>query len=207
MSKARDASGNVSAASNTINVTTSAPAVDQPPLVSSIQVSPIASDGQTIGGTVTLSVNAIDDKGISKVEFYSNNGGYLIGTRTSAPFSLNWATDPWVPDGSQTLKVIVYDTANQTTQVSKTVIVKNAVTPEPTAYKKVGYYTGWSTYSNFQAADIDASKLTHINYAFANISSDGKIALGDSWADVEKPFPGDTADQPYQGEFLSINQA
>lgn len=117
--KARDTSGNVSAASNTINVTTSAPAVDQPPQVSSIQVSPIASDGQTIGGTVTLSVSPSDDKGISKVEFYSNNGAYLIGTRTSAPFSLNWATDPWVPDGSQTLKAIVYDTAIQTAQVSK----------------------------------------------------------------------------------------
>jgi chitinase len=206
--KARDASGNISAASNTLTVTTSAPAVDQPPQVSSIVVSPIASDGQTISGTVTLSVSPSDDKGISKVEFYSNNGGYLIGTRTSAPYNVNWATDPWVPDGSQTLKVIVYDTANQTAQVSKTVIVKNTVTPEPapTAYKRVGYYTGWSTYSNFQAADIDASKLTHLNYAFANISSDGKIALGDSWADVEKPFPGDTADQPYKGNFYQLTK-
>jgi chitinase len=204
--KARDASGNISPASNTITVTTSAPAVDQPPQVGSIQVSPIASDGQTIGGTVTLSVSASDDKGISKVEFYSNNGGYLIGARTSAPFSLNWATDPWVPDGSQTLKVIVYDTSNQTAQVSKTVLVKNTVTPEPTAYKKVGYFTGWSTYSNFQVADIDASALTHLNYAFANISSDGKIALGDSWADVEKPFPGDTADQPYKGNFYQLTK-
>lgn len=206
--KARDASGNVSSASNTISVMTSAPTVDQPPQVSSIQVSPIASDDQTISGTVTLSVSPSDDKGISKVEFYSNNGGYLIGTRTSAPFSLNWATDPWVPDGSQTLKVIVYDTANQTAQVSKTVIVKNTVTPEPepTAYKRVGYYTGWSTYSNFQAADIDASKITHLNYAFANISSDGKIAVGDSWADVEKPFPGDTADQPYKGNFYQLTR-
>ncbi|MDQ0971401.1 chitinase [Neobacillus niacini] len=204
--KARDASGNVSAASNTINVTTSAPVVDTPPQVSNFQVSPIASDGQTIGGMVTLSVSATDDKGISKVEFYSNNGGYLIGTRTSAPYSVNWATDPWVPDGSQTLMVIVYDTANQTAQVSKTVLVKNTVSPEPTAYKRVGYYTGWSTYSNFHPADIDASKLTHINYAFANISSDGKIALGDSWADVEKPFPGDTADQPYKGNFYQFTK-
>ncbi|NWQ43403.1 fibronectin type III domain-containing protein [Bacillus sp. EB106-08-02-XG196] len=204
--KARDASGNISPASNTITVSTSAPAVDQPPQVGSIQVSPIASDGQTIGGTVTLSVSASDDKGISKVEFYSNNGGYLIGARTSAPYSMNWATDPWVPDGSQTLKVIVYDTANQTAQVSKTVLVKNTVTPEPAAYKKVGYFTGWSTYSNFQVADIDASALTHLNYAFANISSDGKIALGDSWADVEKPFSGDTADQPYKGNFYQLTK-
>lgn len=204
--KAKDASGNRSASSNTIQVTTAAPAMDQPPQVSEIQVSPIASDGQTVSGTATLSVNASDDKGISKVEFYSNNGGYLIKALTSAPYSVNWATDPWIPDGEQILKVVVYDTSNQIVQASKTVMVKNSVAPVQSEYKKVGYYTGWSTYSNFQVSNIDASKLSHLNYAFANISADGKIALGDSWVDVEKPFPGDRADQPYKGNFYQLTK-
>lgn len=206
--KAKDASGNVSSSSNTISVKTTAQVVDLPPQVSEIQVSPIASDGKTINGTVALSVNASDDKGISKVEFYSNNGGYLIRTVTQAPYSVNWATDPWVPDGEQILKAVVYDTSNQAAQVSKTVFVKNTADPDPvqTDYKMVGYYAGWSTYSNFNVLNIDASKLTHINYAFANISADGKIALGDSWADVEKPFPGDTADQPYKGNFYQLTK-
>ena len=204
--KAKDASGNRSASSNTIQVTTAAPAMDQPPQVSEIQVSPIASDGQTVSGTATLSVNASDDKGISKVEFYSNNGGYLIKALTSAPYSVNWATDPWIPDGEQILKVVVYDTSNQIVQASKTVMVKNSVAPVQSEYKKVGYYTGWSTYSNFQVSNIDASKLSHLNYAFANISADGKIALGDSGVDVEKPFPGDRADQPYKGNFYQLTK-
>ena len=204
--KAKDASGNRSASSNTIQVTTAAPAMDHPPQVSEIQVSPVASDGQTVGGTATLSVNASDDKGISKVEFYSNNGGYLIKSLTSAPYSVNWATDPWVPDGEQILKVVVYDTSNQIVQASKTVMVKNSVAPVQSEYKKVGYYTGWSTYSNFQVSNIDASKLSHLNYAFANISADGKIALGDSGVDVEKPFPGDRADQPYKGNFYQLTK-
>ena len=196
----------MSASSNTIQVTTAAPAMDQPPQVSEIQVSPIASDGQTVSGTATLSVNASDDKGISKVEFYSNNGGYLIKALTSAPYSVNWATDPWIPDGEQILKVVVYDTSNQIVQASKTVMVKNSVAPVQSEYKKVGYYSGWSTYSNFQVSNIDASKLSHLNYAFANISADGKIALGDSWVDVEKPFPGDRADQPYKGNFYQLTK-
>ena len=204
--KAKDASRNMSASSNTIQVTTTAPAMDQPPQVSEIQVSPIASDGQTVSGTATLSVNASDDKGISKVEFYSNNGGYLIKSLTSAPYSVNWATDPWVPDGEQILKVVVYDTSNQIVQASKTVMVKNSVAPVQSEYKKVAYYTGWSTYSNFQVSNIDASKLSHLNYAFANISADGKIALGDSGVDVEKPFPGDRADQPYKGNFYQLTK-
>jgi chitinase len=56
--KARDAKGNLSASSNTIQaVTTGTTTIDQPPQVSGIQVSPIASDGQTVSGPVTLSVS------------------------------------------------------------------------------------------------------------------------------------------------------
>lgn len=204
--KARDARGNVSSSSNTLTLATKAASVvDAPPVISQISVSPIGTDGQTISGTVNLSVTASDDKGISKVEFYSSNGGYLIRTVTSAPYSTSWATDPWVPDGEQILKVVVYDTSNQVAQVTKTVIVKNVETaPIENQYKKVGYYSSWSTYSNFQVSNIDASQLTHINYAFANISSTGEVILGDSWADVEKPFPGDSTTQPIKGNFNQL---
>ncbi|HKM03335.1 MAG TPA: glycoside hydrolase family 18 protein [Lachnospiraceae bacterium] len=44
--------------------------------------------------------------------------------------------------------------------------------------KIVGYYAAWSTYSGFTPNMIDANKLTHINYAFANIGSDLKITMG-----------------------------
>ncbi|WP_394525689.1 glycoside hydrolase family 18 protein [Lacrimispora sp. JR3] len=44
--------------------------------------------------------------------------------------------------------------------------------------KLVGYYAAWSAYSNFYPSQIDVSKLTHINYAFANIDSDLKLTLG-----------------------------
>lgn len=55
----------------------------------------------------------------------------------------------------------------------------------------VGYYPGWGTYEkNYQVTDIDGSKLTHINYGFANVLN-GEVALGDPYADTEKVFPGD----------------
>lgn len=51
----------------------------------------------------------------------------------------------------------------------------------------VGYYTAWSVYGrDFHVADIDASHLTHINYAFANVSNDGECILGDAYADTQK---------------------
>ncbi|UOY92548.1 glycosyl hydrolase family 18 protein [Ectobacillus sp. JY-23] len=42
-------------------------------------------------------------------------------------------------------------------------------------HKIVGYFTSWGIYGrNFQVEDIDGTKLTHINYAFADICWDGR---------------------------------
>ncbi|CAF1332106.1 unnamed protein product [Adineta ricciae] len=69
----------------------------------------------------------------------------------------------------------------------------------------VAYFAAWSIYSrSYNIVDIPGDKITHINYAFANIGSDGVLILGDSWADVEKAFPGDTWDQPLRGNFNQL---
>lgn len=63
-----------------------------------------------------------------------------------------------------------------------------SVTPQPavdTGTKKiVGYYAAWAAYYKYLPTQIDATKLTHINYAFANIGSDLKITLG--YPDVDE---------------------
>lgn len=57
--------------------------------------------------------------------------------------------------------------------------------------KVIAYYPSWATYDrNYQVADIDAEKVTHINYAFANIAN-GEVVVGDVYADTDKAFPGD----------------
>ncbi|KAF0811591.1 Chitinase A1 [Andreprevotia sp. IGB-42] len=60
-------------------------------------------------------------------------------------------------------------------------------TAAPLEYKKVAYYVSWAMYRDYSPLSIPAEKLTHINYAFANIV-DGKVVLGDRWSD-EKNFP------------------
>lgn len=50
--------------------------------------------------------------------------------------------------------------------------------------KIVGYYSSWSAYSNYTPDKIDANKITHLNYAFANIGDDLRIALGDPEVDI-----------------------
>ena len=70
----------------------------------------------------------------------------------------------------------------------------------------VAYYIEWGIYGrDYQPSDIPAEKITHLNYAFANISSDGRVAIGDPYAAIDKSYPGDTWDQPYRGTYNQIN--
>jgi GH18 family chitinase len=72
------------------------------------------------------------------------------------------------------------------------------------AQNVVGYYSSWSIYDrDYHVAEIPAAQLTHINYAFLDISPSGECALSDPWADVQKPYPGDGGG-PVQGNFRQL---
>jgi chitinase len=49
---------------------------------------------------------------------------------------------------------------------------------QPAGKYIVGYYAAWASNTGFTPTMIDAARLTHVNYAFANIGSDLKITLG-----------------------------
>ena len=80
----------------------------------------------------------------------------------------------------------------------------------PSASRVIGYFASWGIYARgFEVADLPADRLTHVNYAFANID-DGQCALGDPWADVERHLPGDPwsgpgSDAPYFGNFRQLD--
>ena len=78
--------------------------------------------------------------------------------------------------------------------------------PEGTGKRIVAYYIEWGIYGrDYQPADMPLDQITHINYAFANISEDGRIAIGDPYAAIDKAYPGDTWDQPYRGTYNQLN--
>ncbi|GHB74388.1 chitinase [Streptomyces xanthochromogenes] len=102
---------------------------------------------------------------------------------------------------------------------SATAAPEKAPAPAPQAAaagsKVVGYFTDWGVYQrNYHVKNIEtsgsAAKLTHINYAFGNVTG-GKCAIGDAYADYQKTYDAsssvdgtaDTWDQPVAG---SINQ-
>ncbi|WP_030296491.1 glycoside hydrolase family 18 protein [Streptomyces katrae] len=93
------------------------------------------------------------------------------------------------------------------------------------SYKRVGYFTQWGVYGrDFQVQDLETSgtagKLTHINYAFGNISADGTCFTGnvpgeaDAWADYVRPLDAvnsvdgvaDSAEQPLAGNFNQLRE-
>ncbi len=71
----------------------------------------------------------------------------------------------------------------------------------PGSPRLVAYYAGWATYSGRDIAHIDAGRLTHLIYAFANIGADGRIAVGDPTIDTLKLFPGWSVSDPFFGNF------
>ena len=51
------------------------------------------------------------------------------------------------------------------------------------------YFPEWGIYDrDFQVADIPADQLTHVIYSFLNVTSNGEVALYDSYAAVDKRF-------------------
>ena len=89
----------------------------------------------------------------------------------------------------------------------------------------MGYFTAWGIYQrNFFVKNLvtsgSAAKLTHINYAFGNISPSGECFIvnqsgeGDAWADYARSFPadqsvdgtGDTWNQPLRGNFNQLRE-
>ncbi|MFF7654703.1 glycoside hydrolase family 18 protein [Streptomyces sp. NPDC007983] len=67
-----------------------------------------------------------------------------------------------------------------------------AKTAQAAGNKVVGYFTEWGIYQrNYHVKNVEtsgsAAKLTHINYAFGNVTG-GKCAIGDAYADYDKAY-------------------
>ncbi len=66
------------------------------------------ANGATVSGTVTVSANASDNVGVSRVEFSVD--GALLGTDTTSPYSVSWNTTT-AADGGHSLQSKAFDAA------------------------------------------------------------------------------------------------
>ena len=96
---------------------TAARAADLPPAVKIT----VPGNRQVINGNYNVKVEATDDVGISKVEYYID-GDLKHSDSTIDKFHWLWDTT-LAADGEHTLKVIAYDTINQTASAELTAII------------------------------------------------------------------------------------
>ncbi len=81
------------------------------------------SAGATLTGSVTVTATAMDNVGVTKMDFYA--GTKLIGTDTTAPYSITWDTTT-VANGSNALTTQAYDAdGNVGTSAAVNVTVSN----------------------------------------------------------------------------------
>src|SRR3954452_661418 len=183
---------------------------------------PSAPGTPTASGITNTSVKlawsaATDDKGIKNYDVL--RGGSKVATVTTTSY-----TDTGLTAGTDySYTVQARDTADQTGPVSGSVAVHTTgggtTDPPPTGKNvKLGYFTEWGIYGrNYNVKNLvtsgSASKITHINYAFGNVTG-GQCAIGDSYADYDKAFTADqsvsgvadTWDQPLRGNFNQLRE-
>ncbi|MDC0709317.1 S8 family serine peptidase [Stigmatella sp. ncwal1] len=79
--------------------------------------------GSSLSGSATISANASDNVGVARVDFFAS--GVLIGSDTSAPYSISWNTSS-VANGSYSLTSTAVDTSgNSAASAAVSVTVSN----------------------------------------------------------------------------------
>lgn len=81
------------------------------------------ANGATVSGTITVSANASDNVGVSRVELSVD--GSLVGTSTASPYQVSWNTTS-VGNGGHTVTAKAFDAAGNSASSSASVTVSNA---------------------------------------------------------------------------------
>jgi len=96
--------------------------------------------------------------------------------------------------------------------VTQTSVPIETIIQVPAGKHVIGYYPSWVADRDIFVKDIPAEKLTHINYAFSNLTENGECILGDPKADVERVYSAaesvngqdDSPSAPFHGNFNQL---
>lgn len=166
--------------------------------------------------SVSLAWNAsTDNVGVTGYDVYNGSAKAATVTGTSATVS------GLSPKTAYSFTVKARDAAGNVSAASAAVSVTTddgGGNPGGGGNKVVGYFTDWGVYQRaYYVKNIDtsgsAAKLTHLNYAFGNVTN-GQCAIGDAYADYQQTYTAansvdgvaDTWDQPVAGSFNQLRK-
>jgi chitinase len=202
--RAVDTRGNVSADSAAVAVTTLNPATDTtaPPAPANLR-----STAKT-ATSVTLAWNAVTDA--NSIAGYDVYRGTTLATTVTGTTAVVAGLSPLT---AYAFTVRARDTFDNTSPASAAVTVTTDDVVGAGSYAKVGYFVQWGIYGRqYFVKNLDtsgsAAKLTHLNYAFANLDPvnltclqgvtrgtstnpqdpDQGTSAGDADADYARPF-------------------
>ncbi|MEO0026161.1 MAG: Ig-like domain-containing protein [candidate division WOR-3 bacterium] len=136
----------------------------EPPEVSLVQ----PANGDTVSGTVAITAEATDNKGVTKVEFYVDN--ILVGADPSSPYSHDWNTAALQDNSQHNIYAKAFDRANnQGTSAVITVVVLNPPNTPATPWGPANGYRG--------------SQYTYEFYSCAADPGGQGVAVRFSWGD------------------------
>jgi len=76
-----------------------------------------------------------------------------------------------------------------------------------TAFRSSVYFVNWAVYErDYHPQDLPVKFLSHVFYAFANISTDGNVSLSDPYADVEQRYHGESENEPGLNMYGAIKE-
>ncbi|WP_222851010.1 glycosyl hydrolase family 18 protein [Phytoactinopolyspora mesophila] len=150
---------------------------------------------------------------------------YVDGNLRSSPTTPPATIGGLTPETTYQLTVAAENDAGRSDQSAPVTATTPPASAGPGDDRIVGYFTQWGIYGrNFKIRDVHTSgaaeRLTHINYAFGNVSSNSECfivnqtGVGDAWADYQRGFTagesvdgvGDTWNQELKGNFNQIRK-
>lgn len=134
------------------------------------------SDGQTVAGTITVSVQATDDIGVDRTELYID--GVLLSGDDTAPYEFIWDTTT-KPNGIHSLQARAYDGAgNMGSSPSVSVNVQNALSATTLSFAPVDDASIYKTRENTNFGNnksLEVDKVPYKNFLLKfSVSALGK---------------------------------
>ncbi|WP_090046865.1 glycosyl hydrolase family 18 protein [Lentzea fradiae] len=157
--RAKDSKGTQSAPSTAVTVTTNNPADDTTPPSTPTNLRVTAKDA----GSISLAWNAsTDNRGVANYDVYVGSDVKQTVSGTTAVVS------GLSPSTGYTFTVRARDIYDNVSGASNALTERTGDIVD--GYARVGYFVQWGIYGRqYFVKDMDAAKLTHVNYAFGNI--------------------------------------